>query len=95
MNLSDHATARDRAPLDLTRPAALREQACSAAFSDWLLAASAANLAEMALGLEIMAIQIRSEELRRAQRHDPIWADDPYPRGMARGMDANLLEDVA
>lgn len=95
MNLHERTTGAARPPLDLTRPADLREQACSGAFSEWLRTASVTDLATLAQGLESMAGQIRSEETHRAWRSDPLWANDPYPRGLARSLDANLLEVVA
>ncbi len=55
-------------PLDLTSPAALRDQACSLNFGDWLTHASESDLNATANALENMVIQMHSERLARHWR---------------------------
>ena len=55
-------------PIDLTNPAALRDQAASLNFGDWLTHASEADLHAIAAALETMVIQMHSERVARQWR---------------------------
>lgn len=55
-------------PLDLTNPAALRDQAASLDLGDWITHASEADLHAIAAALETMVIQMHSERVARQWR---------------------------
>lgn len=55
-------------PIDLTNSAALRDQAASLNFGDWLTHASEADLNAIANALENMVIQMHSERVSRQWR---------------------------
>ncbi len=55
-------------PIDLTNPAALRDQAASLNFGDWLTHASESDLNAIANALENMVIQMHSERVSRQWR---------------------------
>ena len=68
-------------PLDLTNPAALRDQAASLDLGDWITHASEADLHAIATALETMVIQMHSERVARQ------WRAQANPwLGAARGV---------